>query len=89
MPANAALFDKLGVRDQVEAIGMPKYGVEFVSPEHGAPQFVEFGEAWDKSMGYAWQVRRSELDEIPVSQRRGERRAHDRRAARARRLVRC
>ena len=27
-------------------------------------QFIEFGEAWDKSMPYAWQVRRSELDEI-------------------------
>ena len=64
LPANGQLFDKLGVRDQIEAIGMPKWGVEFVSPDHDHRAFVEFGEAWDKSMPYAWQVRRSEMDEI-------------------------
>ena len=64
LPANAALFDKLGVRDEVERIGMPKWGVEFVSPQHDHKAFVEFGDAWDKTMPYAWQVRRSELDEI-------------------------
>jgi len=64
LPANALLFDKLGVREQVEAIGMQKYGVEFVSPDHEHRQFIEFRQAWDKSMPYAWQVRRSELDEL-------------------------
>ena len=64
LPANAALFDRLGVRDRVEAIGMAKYGVEFVSPDHEHRQFIEFSEAWDKSMPYAWQVRRSQLDEL-------------------------
>ena len=64
LPANVALFDRLGLRDRVEAIGMQKYGVEFVSPDHEHRQFIEFVEAWDKSMPYAWQVRRSELDEI-------------------------
>ena len=64
LPANVALFDRLGLRDQVEAIGLPKWGVEFVSPEHAHRQFVEFADAWDKSMPYAWQVRRSDLDEL-------------------------
>ncbi len=64
LPANAALFDALGVREQVERIGMPKWGVEFVSPQHAQASFLEFADAWDKSMPYAWQVRRSELDEI-------------------------
>jgi flavin-dependent dehydrogenase len=64
LPANVALLDKLGVRDQVEAIGMRKYGVEFVSPDHDHGAAIEFSEAWDKSMPYAWQVRRSEFDEI-------------------------
>lgn len=64
LPANAALFDRLGVRERVETIGMAKYGVEFVSPDHEHRQFIEFSEAWDKSMPYAWQVRRSQLDEI-------------------------
>ena len=31
-PANAALFDALGLREQVERIGMAKWGIEFVSP---------------------------------------------------------
>ncbi|MDO8418440.1 MAG: NAD(P)/FAD-dependent oxidoreductase [Rubrivivax sp.] len=64
LPANVSLFERLGLREQVEAIGMPKWGVEFVSPQHAAPASLEFGDAWDKSMPMAWQVRRSELDEI-------------------------
>jgi flavin-dependent dehydrogenase len=64
LPANVALFDKLGLRAELERIGMPKYGVEFVSPDHDHQSLLEFGDAWDKSMPYAWQVRRSELDEL-------------------------
>jgi flavin-dependent dehydrogenase len=64
LPANVQLLDQLGVRDQVERIGMPKWGVEFVSPTHDHRAFVEFGDAWDKTMPYAWQVRRSDFDEI-------------------------
>jgi flavin-dependent dehydrogenase len=64
LPANVALFERLGVREQVARIGMPKYGIEFVSPEHAHCSYVDFAEAWDKSMPMAWQVRRSELDEL-------------------------
>ncbi len=64
LPANAGLFDALGVRAGVERIGMAKYGVEFVSPDHEQPGSIEFVEAWNKTMPYAWQVRRSELDEL-------------------------
>ena len=64
LPANAALFDALGVRAEVERFGMTKYGVEFVSPDHDHQAMIEFVQAWDKSMPYAWQVRRSELDEL-------------------------
>ena len=64
LPANVPLFEQLGVRAEVERIGMPKWGVEFVSQQHGRPSFLEFGDAWDRSQPYAWQVRRSELDEI-------------------------
>src|SRR5487761_2113604 len=55
LPANGPLFDRLGVRDAVERIGMPKWGVEFVSPQHAQRSYVDFAEAWDKSMPYAWQ----------------------------------
>ena len=64
LPANAALFDRLGVREDVERIGMTKYGAEFVSPDHDHQVMIDFGDAWDKSMPYAWQVLRSELDEL-------------------------
>jgi flavin-dependent dehydrogenase len=64
LPANRRLFEALGVRAQVDAIGMPKWGVQFVSPQHQHTALFEFGQAWDKSMPMAWQVRRSELDEM-------------------------
>lgn len=64
LPANAQLFDRLGVRSEVERIGQRKWGIEFVSPDHAHPSFLEFADAWDKTMPYAWQVRRSALDEI-------------------------
>ena len=64
LPANVALLEKLGVREQVERIGLRKWGVEFVSPDHAEPAFVEFADAIDKTMPFAWQVRRSAFDEI-------------------------
>jgi len=64
LPANVELFERLGVRDQVERIGMPKFGIEFVSPDHAHRSYLEFADGWDKSLGSAWQVRRSELDEL-------------------------
>ena len=64
LPANVELFDRLGVREQVERIGIRKFGAEFVSPDHDHTASIDFADAWDKTMPYAWQVRRSELDEI-------------------------
>ncbi|MBC7942015.1 MAG: tryptophan 7-halogenase [Chitinophagaceae bacterium] len=64
LPANGPLFDRLGVRAEVERIGMAKWGVEFVSPQHARPTVVDFSEALDKTMPYAWHVRRSEFDEL-------------------------
>jgi 2-polyprenyl-6-methoxyphenol hydroxylase-like FAD-dependent oxidoreductase len=64
LPANVKLFDQLGLRSELERIGIVKYGIEFVSTEHVHSSLLEFGDAWDKTMPYAWQVRRSVLDEI-------------------------
>ena len=64
LPANVPLLEHLGVREQVQAIGMAKWGVEFCSPQHSHTTFVEFGDAWDKCQPMAWQVRRDAFDEI-------------------------
>ncbi|MES2184193.1 MAG: FAD-dependent oxidoreductase [Pseudomonadota bacterium] len=64
LPANVELFEKLGVLPQVEAIGLPKWGVEFVAEDHEQPSRIEFAESWDASLTHAWQVRRSDLDEV-------------------------
>ncbi len=65
LPANLRLFERLGVGEAVRQIGMMKPAAEFVSPQHDHRlQRFLFADAWDKSMPYAYQVRRSELDDI-------------------------
>ncbi len=64
LPANLPLLERLGVADEVRAIGQHKPGAEFVSPHHAHTQTFEFADAWDKSMPYAYQVKRAEFDEI-------------------------
>jgi len=66
IPANLPLLEKLGVADEIRAIGMEKWGAEFVSPWHDHQQVYEFSGAMDKSMPMAYQVRRSEFDEILI-----------------------
>jgi len=64
LPFNVPLLEKLGVKEAVERIGMPKYGIEFVSPDHDHPSLLEFGDGWHKDMNYSFQVRRSDFDKI-------------------------
>ncbi len=66
LPANLPMLARLGVLAEVEGIGMAKWGAEFISPWHEHSQSFEFADAWDKSMPYAYQVRRSEFDEILI-----------------------
>ncbi|MEX2451657.1 MAG: NAD(P)/FAD-dependent oxidoreductase [Rhodospirillales bacterium] len=66
LPANLALFERLGVANEVKAIGMEKWGAEFVSPWHEHKQSFQFADAIDKSMPMAYQVRRAEFDEILI-----------------------
>lgn len=66
LPANLPLFERMGIADEVRAIGMHKPGAEFVSPHHSWTQTFEFADAWDKSMPHAYQVKRAEFDEILV-----------------------
>ena len=66
LPATLPLLERLGVADAVKAIGMEKWGAEFVSPWHDHKQSFEFSDAMDKSMPMAYQVRRAEFDEILI-----------------------
>jgi flavin-dependent dehydrogenase len=64
LPMNMPLFEQLGVSDEIARIGIPKYGVEFVSPWHDQPSTLDFGQGWDKRFASAYEVRRSEFDHV-------------------------
>jgi flavin-dependent dehydrogenase len=64
LPANLPIIEQLGVAAQIRAIGLEKCGAEFVSYRDSRSQEFRFARAWDKSLPLAYQVRRSEFDEI-------------------------
>ncbi len=64
LPADVDRFRRLGVLEEVERIGSARWGIEFVSPERGRAASIEFADARDETRARAWQVRRSELDEL-------------------------
>ena len=64
LPMNMPLFDQLGVADEIARVGIPKYGVEFVSPWHDKPSTLDFSQGWDKRFASAYEVRRSEFDHV-------------------------
>jgi len=64
LPANLPLFDRLGVGARIREIGMQKWGATFVSPWHDFTAGFEFAEATNPDLPLAYQVRRSEFDEI-------------------------
>ena len=66
LPANLPLLDRLGVAEQVRAIGMQKWGAEFISHWDDRQQDFRFTEAWNKALPFAYQVRRSEFDRILI-----------------------
>jgi hypothetical protein len=70
LPANLPLLERLGVAEKVRAIGMEKWGAEFISPGTDGARNSSSRNAWDKSLPLAYQVRRSEFDEILIRRRR-------------------
>ncbi len=67
LPGNLRLFERLGVAEQVRSIGMQKWGAEFVSTWHGGRgETFNFTEGWNKTLPFAYQVRRSQFDEILI-----------------------
>src|SRR6185437_14375815 len=64
LPASLPLLRRLGVDSEVAAIGLAKHGVEFFSPAHAQPQRFDFADSWNKTLCYAYEVRRSSFDAI-------------------------
>jgi len=64
LPLNLEQFEKLGVLDKIASIGMIKRSAEFYTEHNEATQVYSFADAFDKRYPYAYQVRRSEFDEI-------------------------
>ncbi|MCL4802183.1 MAG: tryptophan 7-halogenase [Burkholderiales bacterium] len=66
LPRNNPLFARLGVLDEVRAIGVVKAGAEFHSREHGRSTTFYFADALDASEPTAFQVHRADLDHILI-----------------------
>lgn len=65
LPANLPLFERLGVLDQVRAIGVRKEGADFSSPTHpNGMRSAYFADAFDPQYDHAFQVRRSDFDHL-------------------------
>jgi len=64
LPLNLRIFERLGVADEMAAIGMHKPGARFVSDEHGTHTAFSFAAGLNQDYTYAYQVRRSDFDAV-------------------------
>ncbi len=76
LPMNLPILEHLGVLEQVRAIGVHKAGADFPVHESGQPwagitHVFRFDRALDPKFGYAFQVRRSEFDQLLFEHARG------------------
>ena len=62
LPRNLAIFDRLGLRDEIHAMGVLKPGAEFVSDTTGDSVCFNFATGIDREFTYSYQVRRAEFD---------------------------
>ena len=65
LPMNMPILERLGVMDQIEAIGVPKLGADFTIANSGEQERTfYFRDALGDSPPHAFEVRRSEFDQI-------------------------
>jgi len=65
LPQNLAVFERLGLLDEVAKLGVYKPGAEFVSDAHGGKRVVfDFATGIDQRYTYSFQVRRAEFDAL-------------------------
>lgn len=64
LPRNLDILERLGVLEEVRAIGVHKPGAEFVSDRTGRSAPFPFAQALNRSRTHAWQVKRADFDAI-------------------------
>lgn len=65
LPMNLPILERLGVLEQVRAIGVHKLGADFpLQDEAGTTQVFRFDRAIAPRFGYAFQVKREEFDKL-------------------------
>ncbi len=64
LPLNLPIFDRLGIREAVEAVGVFKPGAEFVSDDTGRSVTFRFADAIDKRYTHSYQVERAPFDKL-------------------------
>lgn len=64
LPRNTAILDRLGLRDQVAALGVHKPGAEFVSDRTGTRVHFSFAKGLDRQYTFSWQVPRAPFDKL-------------------------
>jgi flavin-dependent dehydrogenase len=64
LPLNLRIFERLGVAEEIAAIGVYKPGARFVSDEHGKHTAFSFAAGLNQDYTYSYQVRRSSFDEV-------------------------
>jgi hypothetical protein len=70
LPRNLAIFDRLGVRDEIHAMGVLKPGAEIVSDVSGCSTDFSFATGIDRAFTYSYQVLRADFDALLLANAR-------------------
>jgi len=66
LPMNLPIFERLGVLEAVERIGVRKIGADFPAPDPAGYNVFRFERALDPTWRHAFQVRRDEFDRLLI-----------------------
>jgi len=72
LPTNNAIFEQLGVLEQVAQAGIRKNAAEFDSMYHGRKQSFYFSGAMGRKYSYGFEINRADLDKILLDNSRAK-----------------
>jgi prepilin-type processing-associated H-X9-DG protein len=64
LPLNLRIFEKLGIAEEVRAIGVHKPGASFISDEHGNKVNFLFADGLNQDYTHSYQVKRADFDAL-------------------------